>query len=105
MNAVTREPQHRGRTHTEFAAQNQLAAVQLDQSPCDRQAEAGACILAGQVICNLLKRFEHFFNLLGRNADPGIADRKYQVSAVVENRADLYATSRFREFNTIGEQI
>src|SRR5215470_2874433 len=73
----TRQSKPRGCSDPKFAAQNQLAAMQLDEGLGDRQPKAGTRMLAGQVIFNLLEWLEHLFDLLWRNPASCIADQKY----------------------------
>jgi hypothetical protein len=59
--------------------------VEFDQGLRDWQSESGTLMFAGQVIGNLFEGLENSFDLLGWDADPRISDRKYQISAFVED--------------------
>src|SRR6185295_6330631 len=50
------------------------AAHQLDQTPRDREPEAGAAVLAGGRSVGLAERLEQPRRLLARHADPGVGD-------------------------------
>src|SRR5690606_20783638 len=58
------------------AAQLDLAAEQVRQLAADRQAQAGAAVLAARARVGLLERLEHDLLLVERDADPGVADRE-----------------------------
>ncbi len=76
--------------------------MQLNQCLGDRQAEAGAVMLSGQMIRDLLEGLEHLLHLFRGNADPRISDRNHQVSVLVQYRADLYAAIGLRKLHAIG---
>ena len=83
--AVAGQPKSRGRPDTGLAAQNQLAAVQLDQRLRNWQSETRTLMFSGQVICDLFERLENSFDLLGGDADSRISDRQHQIPAFVEH--------------------
>ncbi len=58
------------------AGQADLTAEQLRQLAADREAEAGAAVLARRAGVGLLERLEDDALLLRRDADAGIADRE-----------------------------
>ena len=95
------EAKGRGRPDAKLAAQSKVAAVQLDQSLSDRQAETGTLMFAGEVIGNLLERLKNSFDLFRRNTDPGISEREAKIAAFMEQQLDLYMPSRVCELNRI----
>ena len=59
-----------------LAREADLAAQQRRQLAADRQAEAGAAVLAAGARVGLLERLEDQLLLLGRDADAGVRDRE-----------------------------
>src|SRR6202035_3734370 len=63
------------------AYQVNLAAEQACDLPADRQAQAGASVLAARAAVGLLKGLEDNVLFVGGNADAGIRDREGEDSA------------------------
>ena len=57
-----------------------LAAHQLDQPAADRQAQAGAAVLARRGHVGLGERLEQLRRLLRRHADAGVAHRELELA-------------------------
>src|SRR3954451_24680831 len=104
-NAVTRQAELGGRSDVEHAVEDQLAAMQFDQRLGDRQTETGTLVAARQVIFNLFKRLQYFFQLLGRDPDPGILDRDQQIPLRIAAVIDNDTAARVGEFHGIGQQV
>ena len=67
--------------------QPDLAAEQLGNFAADRQAEAGAAVLAAGRAVGLLERFEDDLVLVRRDADAGVFDlERDDVGGAIERR-------------------
>src|SRR5436190_17572228 len=103
--AVARQAKLGGRSDVELAVEDQLAAMQFDQRLGDRQTQPGTLVAARQVIFNLFKRLQYFFQLLGRDPDPGILDRDQQIPLRIAAVIDNDTAARLGEFHGIGQQV
>ena len=57
------------------------AAEHLGEALADREAEAGAAVLAGGRVVDLAKRLEQAVHAVGADADAGVGDRELQLVA------------------------
>ena len=73
-----------------------LAAEQAGDLAADRQAEAGAAVLAAGAAVGLLEGLEDDLLLVGGNADAGVADREGQRPTVARLSASLIGRSSRR---------
>ena len=99
------------------ADQPDLAAEQARDLAADRQAEAGAAVLAAGGAVGLLERLEDDLLLVRRDADAGVADREgdHRLGAVerlrgrapaARGRRDLQRDAALLgELERVGEQV
>src|SRR5262245_59898933 len=91
------------RALSELALDPDLAAVQLDELPRQRAAEAGTFHLL--VGCpNLPELLEHRLLILRRDADAGVGDR-YRDGSIHRFRSDLDAATLWGELDRVREQV
>src|SRR5262249_28676946 len=79
------------------------ASVQLDELPGERQSQSRTLHFPVRGP-DLPEFLEHCLLILGRDADPGVADRHLNGFAY-RFRPDLDATTLRRELDLVGEQI
>ena len=79
-----------------FAFEPDAPAHQLDQPAADRQAQAGAAVLARRGHVGLRERLEQFRRLLARHADAGVAHGELELHflAGAFEQLDVRAGSR-----------
>ncbi len=78
------------------------AAVQLDQRPHDRQAEAGAAMARAAGVA--LEAVEHAVEHLGGNAAAAVADLEHDLVAAAHRR-QRHRLPRLGEADRVGEQV
>jgi hypothetical protein len=64
--------------------------MEFHQGSGDWQPETGTLMSAGQVVRDLLEGLEDFFNLLCRDPNPRITNRKHQITVLAPHRAYPY---------------
>src|SRR5262249_38803393 len=83
-------------------------AMQRHQLARDRQAEAGAAVLARVAAVDLAEALEDHLEVLGGNADAGVFDREAPVRRagdVLFGDLDVDATAFRRELDGVAEQV
>lgn len=107
---------HPGNEHSEgaafaqFAFHADLAAEQFAQFFDDGEAKARAAVFAGEIIAPgdrgaLAEFFEDRFPLAFRNADAGVGNEQFDITAGVAFGANGDPAAFGREFDGVGEQI
>ena len=100
-----RQPHCESATATDsVAASADGAAVQLDQPPHQRQADAQAALRAFHVAPDLGEHLEHRRQRRGRNSDPGVADGNRHLVALAPCR-QCDAAARWRVLGCIVQQV
>ncbi len=102
--AIERQPQREHAALAHFACNGDAAAQQAREFTRNRQAEAAAAVLATRRSIGLLERFENHLELVGGNADAGIAhvDTQHVVVRRRDRQRDL---AMRRELDRIRQQI
>jgi len=78
--------------------------MQGNEALDERQAEAGALVFAGVLVLDLREGLADAVELVGRNADAGVADGQHQVAAVA-CRVDRDHAAAIGEFYGIADEI
>src|SRR5438552_13827245 len=102
--ALGRQPHSSGGALTERAHELEAAAVQLCHGLAQRQAEAGALIFTREAAVDLAEGAQRGLEILGRDADAGIADRDPKAPPV-DCGLDGDASTRLRELDGVREQV
>src|SRR6185437_2531708 len=89
----------------ELALEAEGAAMQLDEAARQRQTEAGALIAAVEAAFRLSERLQHAHQVIGPDADAGIANRQLAAAVLDDPPAHVDRAARKREFHCIREQI
>src|SRR5262249_32626515 len=89
----------------ELALEAEAAALQLDQAACQRQAEAGAFVAAVEAALGLGEGLQHAYQILGSDADTGIADRELAAAALDDVPTHVDPAAYRREFHGVREQV
>src|SRR5690348_5671129 len=88
-----------------LAVDRQRPTMQLNQGFDERQAEAGAAVLAGEAVVHLPEGREGGGNIFPPHADTRIADREGEPAALVDGRADLDLAALRGELDGVREEI
>src|SRR5205807_4082408 len=88
-----------------LAVELDRAAMQFDQSLCQRQPEPDAVMLAGHAVADLSERRQCDRYLLGRHADAGVLDAEGDAlrGTVLHTEVNLAACRG--KFDRVGEQV
>jgi hypothetical protein len=82
-----RQAHHEGRTFPQLALHADVTAHEPAQAPGDRQAQAGAAVLAGRGGIRLGEVLEQLAHLLGRQADAAVTNPEGQPVVAVHRLA------------------
>src|SRR5437016_1410974 len=81
------------------------AAVQLDQAAADRQAEAGAAVLARERVLDLVEGLADPRQLVRRDADAAVRYGDGEAAALLEPRVERDGAALGRELDRVGQEI
>jgi hypothetical protein len=96
------------RAHVRLALQPDLPVHHLDQAAADRQAQAGAAVLAGGGHVALREGLEQAVGLLPRHADAGVLHRKAELAPLARRLQRLHAQPdlpALGELDRIADQV
>ncbi len=78
--------------------------MQLDEAPCQGQAEARPLLLAGVAAAHLAELLEHRGLVFRRDADARVVHRDHEF-AICTSRAHIDTATVRRELDSVGQQV
>jgi len=103
--AAARQAQLEARSPARRAVHLDAAAHQLEQLLDQRQADAGAAVLAGGRVVQLLEALEQQRQLLGGDADAAVADRQLELVMLQGHGDQADAPAGGGEFERVTQQV